>query len=140
MADNPVTMTVDKNVVQEIVLAKIKAEVVAALSTAKDDLISKVVHQVMLAKVDDSGNPPRYSSDGNQTYLDHLIKSEFKAMARDILRAFVQENRPALEKRVRDAMKRSTDTFVKAYFHSLEAKFGENYSVKVDVELKRPQY
>ena len=107
--NQPVSLQVDRLVVDRIVKARIEAEVVQAMG-GQDALVNRVVTSFLTTKVNRDGNESGYSSENNQTLLEWMVKSSLRAAAVGILKELIEQRKDQLEKALRTELtKQSTN-------------------------------
>lgn len=135
MSGESVSLNIDQKIVEEIVTKKIGAEIAMSMGNVKDELIQRLVDLVLRQAVDDQGKPTDREYYKKGTMIEHLIKDQIRDIASETLKTVVSESRPMLEKKIRDAMKKSHSKLVQVFMDSLERQLSSKWAVNLNVTL-----
>jgi len=136
MSDGNVSLTISKEVVAPIVESKIKQAIVETLG-GKEEILEKVINEILTRKVDEHGKIPRYSSDKRFSWIDIVLTNQIKKAVEDELKHQVEES----SKQIKEALiaqirtKSGSNKIAKALIDGLNGTFSSSYTSKIDVYL-----
>ena len=137
METGNVNLTISKEIVNPIVEAKIKEAVIAAMGGA-NDLIAKVVKQIIDTPVSYDGKISQYSSDNKYKWLDIAVTNQIKEAAKEAIREMMSTRKDDLKKAIVKEL--SSKKGVEAFAQSLlsnSSKILENYYSTIEVTVKQ---
>ena len=130
-----VNLTISKEIVNPIVEAKIKEAVIAAMGGA-DELIAKVVKQIIDTHVSFDGKVSSYSSDNKFKWLDIAVTNQIKEAAKEAIKEMMSTRKDELKKAIVKEL--SSKKGVEAFAQSLlsnSSKILENYYSTIEVKI-----
>lgn len=133
---DPMSLTVDKKVVEQVIMSKIAAEVAASFDSIKDEMVNRLVKDVLTKKVETSSGNYTNSDYNSEPFINYMIRGELKKLTQEILKEFMEKNKAGLKKRLEKSMKDNQDKFISTFMGAMESQLSSDWSVKVDVELK----
>lgn len=125
---------VDKEMVEPIIREQIAAAVVAQLGDT-EELIRRMVNVVLSKKVDSDGNVSNYSSANKFTLIESLAGKAIRSAAKEALEQIIREQKPAIEKAVRDHLQRAPKRTASAIVNSFCSNAESKYSMKINFEV-----
>lgn len=136
METGNVNLTISKEIVNPIVEAKIKEAVIAAMGGA-DDLIAKVVKQIIETPVSYDGKISQYNSDNKYKWLDIAVTTQIKEAAKEAIREMMSTRKDDLKKAIVKelASKKGIEAFAQSLL-SNSSKILENYYSTIEVSIK----
>ena len=131
-----ISLTINKEVVNPIVEAKIKSAVLEALG-GSDVLIEKVVEQILNTKVNEKGNISSYSNDNKHKWIDIVLTKQINEIAKEAIKEAIQESgtqiKDVLVKHLQS--KRGSSLVAKAMVDGLTQTFKNSWTSKIDISL-----
>lgn len=111
-------MTIPKDIIEPIVKAHIQAALAEALGD-KSHLLEQMATQVLSAKVDYKGNPPRYSSDEAGTFIEVTLANELREAVRSVLREELGKHKERMRAAIVAELEKKNSPIVKAMVEGL---------------------
>ena len=130
------TVNIPKDVLEPIVRAQVTAGILKAFGDPAK-LIEAVVDKAMKQKVDDSGKVNSSDYYNKHDLLELLAKQEIHKIAHEMLREFVAQKRPMIEKAVKDAMSKKSGAFSKALVDGLANSVSSDFKFTCNVNMLR---
>jgi hypothetical protein len=100
-------------------------------------LIEAVVQRAISQKVDDEGKVNQYGHYNKHDLVEILAQQAIHKIAREMLAEFVGQQRPKIEKAVKDALAKKTGAFSKALVDGMAKAVTSSWSFKCDVNFPR---
>ena len=134
---NDVNLTISKDIVNPIVEAKIKEAVLGALG-GTNELVAKVVDQIINQKVTEEGKLSNYSSDNKYTWLDVIVTKQLKEAVKEELVNQITES----SKQIKEALitqirtKKGSNLVARALLNGLEGSFKNAWRTKLEIKIQ----
>lgn len=130
------TVNIPTDVLEPIVKAQVTAGTLKAFGDPAK-LIEAVVGRAINQKVDSDGKVNEYSSCNKYDFIEILAQKAIHKIAHEMLAEFVQQQRPKIEKAVKDALAKKTGAFSKALVDGMAQAVTSSWSFKCDVNFPR---
>lgn len=115
----------------------IKASMVASMASIKDDLLAKLVDNLLNKKVDANGNEPRYSGDAKYTYLDHLFQNQLRLLVEQCIREYMRDNEAEMSSLIKSHLLKEDGFIVKMTEGLTEQLKDGNLYVSVNLQAHK---
>lgn len=129
---------------ERIITTTIQAQVAAAFAAKGGDVAGKVIERLLTEKVDSSGTKSRYQSENDQTLVEYLCRGQLRAMVKEAIVTWIQQNEAELRKAVVAQLnkKKTKDSLANALLASLVSATANQYrfDIKVAASLEEPEY
>lgn len=133
-----VQLTIGKEIVNPIVEAKIKEAIISALGGG-EQLIAKVVDQILKQKVNEKGSVSSYSSDNKFTWLDVVLTNQINEIAKEAIKEEIAKNslviKEALVKNLQT--KKGSNMVADALLDAMNGSFKNSWTSKIQIDLTR---
>lgn len=133
-----VQLTIGKEIVNPIVEAKIKEAILSALGGG-EQLIAKVVDQILKQKVNEKGSVSSYSHDNKFTWLDVVLTNQINEIARDAIKEEISKNsqviKEALVKNLQS--KKGANLVANALLDAMNGSFTQSWRSSIKIELNK---
>jgi hypothetical protein len=138
MENDVVSLNVSKEVIAPIVNQHIKNAVIEAMG-GKDELISKVVNNILTQKVDANGKVGNYSSDNKYNWIDIVLTKEIQEQVKNELQSLIKESASKIKKELINKLKTQAGAsqVANALLAGLADTFKSNWSSKVAIEINQ---
>lgn len=73
-------------------------------------------------------------------YLSHVLRSAIQSAAKDAIAKMVEEHRPEIEQKVKEALTGSIDRFAEGMVESLAKTAGGGYGLRVSIDYPEKGY
>jgi hypothetical protein len=131
-----VMLSINKDIVNPIVDAKIKEAVLAAMG-GSEKIIEGVVNTIINHKVNAEGKVGSYSSDNKYTWIDVVVKNQIQDRAREAIISAISEH----SEQIKDAIvnhlktKKGAEATAKALLHCMSGTFSKHWHSNIKIEL-----
>jgi len=136
MADNA-TVSIPNDILEPVIRAQVAAGITAQLGNP-EVLIQKIVSNAMSQKVNSEGKVSRESYSNRHDLIELLAGRAIRAIVDDVLTSWIDAQRPAIEKKVRDSLARKQGMFAKAMVDGLSSSLQSRWGMKCDVHFETP--
>lgn len=134
MADQQATMSLPLDLIKPAIEAKINAAVIEALGQ-QDQLILKVVEQIMNQKVNNNGQKSNYSNDNTIPWLTWAVKDITEKAIIQAINDHIGKNSDKIKAAIEAEMRRSKSPLVQsmivAMADGLASAAASKYGIKV---------
>lgn len=134
--DQPVNLTISKEIVAPIVQARIEAAVAEAFTDPKD-LIAKMVGCVLDRKVDHEGKHDKYDGYNKYTFIEWLCEDAIRQAANKAVRKWLAENSAKVEATLLRELNKRNKNFAKLIIDGMEKSLESTWTMKVDVNFNK---
>lgn len=135
--DNNVSLTISKDIVNPIVEAKIKEAIIAAMGGSQE-IIEKVVQQILTQKVDAMGKVSSSSYD-KLSWLDFMVTKKIEEAVKVEIAELITQSasniKDALIKNLQS--KKGSNLVAKALLDGLLSTFTQSWNSKLSVEINQ---
>ncbi len=133
---NDVSLTISKDLVAPIVEAKIKEAILAALGGG-EEVIAKVLDQIMLKKVNENGVVSSYSSDNKYNWIDIVLTKQVKEIAEVAIKEEIAKSAEQIKNSLAAKLKskQGSDMVAKALLDGLNGTFKNSWSSKMSFDF-----
>lgn len=107
------SVNIPKDILEPIIRAHIQTGVVAAIGDPAT-LIEEVVRRALTKKVDRNGTVSNYSTDNKYDLIEIVAQQTIEAEVKKAVIAWIEDQKPAIQKAVADSLKKKTGVFAKA--------------------------
>ena len=135
MAENA-TVNIPRDILEPIVRAQITAGIMQHFGKP-EELIQKVVESSLKQKVDSNGNINSSSYSNTHDLIEVLSSKVIHEIAKDMLKEFIEQQRPLIEKHMRAAFAKRASPFAKAAADGLMQAMKSEWSFKCNVTMPR---
>lgn len=126
---------VGKELVAPIIEARIHAAIIEGLG-GQEELLSKVVSEVLSRKVDpSSGKPSTYGGNRDIPLVEYLAKDAIRKCAEKAVESWVESSKDKILKGLEAQMKRRAAGFAKIMMDGLERAMKSRWDFNVDVNF-----
>lgn len=127
-----VNLSISNDVIKSIVEAKIRSEVLTALSGNSEKLMEQLADNVIKQKVDREGRPSNSSYD-TTNMLDWMVQKEIKIMAEKLIKEWLESQKEKLKISIKKSLDKNKDRFADDFVNSIisESKNGLAYRLSV---------
>jgi hypothetical protein len=134
-----VSLTISKEIVTPIVQAKIQEAILAAMG-GKEEILKKVVHEVLNKKVGYDGKESNYSSDNKYSWLDAVVTAQIKEAVQVELKNVISESTVEIRKALISQLKsnKGASKVADAILSGLAQTFTSEYRSSVIVQFGKP--
>lgn len=131
-----VNLTISKEIVNPIVEAKIRESLIAALG-GQDELIKKVLDNIINQKVNGEGSVSSYSSDNKYTWLEITVSKQMREATKSALLEMLQERHEEIKVEIKKQLssKKGIEKFASAMLDAQASKISEKYNTKIDISF-----
>jgi uncharacterized phage protein gp47/JayE len=132
-----VSLEIGKDVVTPIVDKHIKAAILEALG-GKDEMIEKVVKQILHQKVNSEGNVSRSDYDNKYSWLDFTVTKQIEKAVRDELSNVVSQATLKIKNALIARLKTDKGAMLvaDALLEGLSGTFKNTWTSKVDIKIE----
>lgn len=109
--NNP-TFQIPRDVIEPIIQAHVTTAVTAALG-GHQRLVADAIAQVLNAKVDSSGNPSRYNSSSDPTFIQWALQDCVRRATQAAIEAALKDHQEALRKHLVASLQQKNSPLVK---------------------------
>jgi len=136
MEGKDVSLTISKEIVTPIVEAKLKGAILEALG-GKDELIEKLINDILTRKVASNGKRSSYSSENKYTWIDLSLTNQIKkAIEEEVKAQLIGSSKTIKEALVAQLRTKSgSNKVAKALLDGLLGSFVSAWRSKIDVHL-----
>ncbi len=121
-----------KDLIEPIVRAQLQASIVSAMGRA-DQLVAQVVNTVMNSKVDNSGNPERYS--GGIPLITWMANSAIKEAAMEAIKEWFAGNKDEMKKHLKAAIQKNAKGMAEDFVLGMSQAATSSYNTTVEVKI-----
>lgn len=102
MANEMLNLSINKEMLTPVIEQQVKLLMCEILG-GKDEIVSKLISQVLNQKVDENGRPSNYSS--NKTFFEYLFVDELKKLLIELVREEVRGKQSKIKTLMRNYLK-----------------------------------
>lgn len=110
----------------------VKAAVIGALSQTKDDILSKLVEQLLSKEVNQNGGTNFNYNDKRLKYIDYLFQDGLNRIIADGVREYIKDNEETLKTAVKEKLSDKggfVDSLVSGINETMEADWKLNVNI-----------
>lgn len=138
MEQGNVNLTISKEIVTPIVQAKINEAIITAMG-GSEQILAKVVQDVLTRKVDRDGKTSSYSSDNKHNWIDIVVTQQIheavKEAMTEILTSRKEQIRDAIKKQL--SSQKGINAFAESLVSATAKTFESMYSSSISVEFNK---
>lgn len=116
----PVSMQVDRMLVDKIVKDTLETEILKALG-GQDQLIRRFVNEFLQTRVSSDGRVSSYSSENKYCLMDIMVQQSIQVAVREMLTNVLADRKKQFEQQIAAALSKQTKPFAEALVKGLSA-------------------
>jgi high-affinity K+ transport system ATPase subunit B len=115
-----------------VIETTVKAAVVAALASTKDDILSRLVEQILTKEVNQHGNTKIDYSDKKLKYIDFLFQDQLSNIIRTAVQEYIKENHETIKDAVKNKLGEK-DGFVDSLVANVNQTMEADWKLNVNI-------
>lgn len=138
MANDMLNLSINKEMLTPVIEQQVKLLMCEILG-GKDEIVSKLISQVLNQKVDENGRPNNYSS--NKTFFEYLFVDELKKLLIELVREEVRGKQSKIKTLMRNYLKsdKGASALSEALLNGwLGTMNGYDWTTRVEINVERP--
>lgn len=137
MANDMLNLSINKEMLTPVIEQQVKLLMCEILG-GKDEIVSKLISQVLNQKVDENGRPSNYS--GNKTFFEYLFVDELKKLLIELVREEVRGKQSKIKTLMRNYLKsdKGASALSEALLNGwLGTMNGYDWTTRVEINVER---
>lgn len=137
MANDMLNLSINKEMLTPVIEQQVKLLMCEILG-GKDEIVSKLISQVLNQKVDENGRPNNYSS--NKTFFEYLFVDELKKLLIELVREEVRGKQSKIKTLMRNYLKsdKGASALSEALLNGwLGTMNGYDWTTRVEINVER---
>lgn len=137
MANDMLNLSINKEMLTPVIEQQVKLLMCEILG-GKDEIVSKLISQVLNQKVDENGKPNNYSS--NKTFFEYLFVDELKKLLIELVREEVRGKQSKIKTLMRNYLKsdKGASALSEALLNGwLGTMNGYDWTTRVEINVER---
>lgn len=137
MASDMLNLSINKEMLTPVIEQQVKLLMCEILG-GKDEIVSKLISQVLNQKVDENGRPSNYS--GNKTFFEYLFVDELKKLLIELVREEVRGKQSKIKTLMRNYLKsdKGASALSEALLNGwLGTMNGYDWTTRVEINVER---
>lgn len=137
MANDMLNLSINKEMLTPVIEQQVKLLMCEILG-GKDEIVSKLISQVLNQKVDENGRPSNYS--GNKTFFEYLFVDELKKLLIELVREEVRGKQSKIKTQMRNYLKsdKGASALSEALLNGwLGTMNGYDWTTRVEINVER---
>ena len=137
MAKDMLNLSINKEMLTPVIEQQVKLLMCEILG-GKDEIVSKLISQVLNQKVDENGRPNNYSS--NKTFFEYLFVDELKKLLIELVREEVRGKQSKIKTLMRNYLKsdKGASALSEALLNGwLGTMNGYDWTTRVEINVER---
>lgn len=137
MANDMLNLSINKEMLTPVIEQQVKLLMCEILG-GKDEIVTKIISQVLNQKVDENGRPNNYSS--NKTFFEYLFVDELKKLLIELVREEVRGKQSKIKTLMRKYLKSDkgasalSDALLNGWLGTMN---GYDWTTKVEINVER---
>lgn len=137
MANDMLNLSINKEMLTPVIEQQVKLLMCEILG-GKDEIVSKLISQVLNQRVDENGRPSNYS--GNKTFFEYLFVDELKKLLIELVREEVRGKQSKIKTLMRNYLKsdKGASALSEALLNGwLGTMNGYDWTTRVEINVER---
>lgn len=137
MNKNLASFSLDQELLNPIIETHIKGAIANILGNP-EQVMEKVITQIMTHKVNERGDISNYSSDNRYNYVDVVFRNVITKVAKEEIENWAKTNADTIRESIRKQLstKKAQDSFAKSVVDGLVRCVGNNYRISADMKFE----